>query len=407
MRLAILGSTGSIGRQALDVVRELPGRFEVVALAAGRSARLLAEQATEFRPRVICLTGTGAETGGTGRGHAGSHGEIHDDEDEARAALRRGSWELVRGEAALATLATLPEADVVLVATSGRVAMPATLAAAQAGKDIALANKESLVIAGELVTAAARRSGARLFAVDSEHSALWQCLMGESSRTVRRMILTASGGPFRTWPLERMQTVDVDQALAHPTWRMGPKITIDSATLMNKGLEAIEARWLFDVPIEQIEVVVHPESIIHSLVEFVDGSLKAQLGWPDMKLPIQLALTRGERLPRPDPAVRPFDLASISRLHFERPDTQRFPCLALAVEAGKEGGTAPVVLCAADEVAVEQFLLRRISFMDIPRVVDAALEAHAPERVQSLEHLLEIDARARQTAATICDGMRK
>jgi 1-deoxy-D-xylulose-5-phosphate reductoisomerase len=385
IRVAILGSTGSIGCQALDVVREQPGRFEVVALAAGRSAGTLAAQAAEFRPRVVCLT----SSEGVG----------------VPEPLADGPWSVLWGEHELETLATLPEADVVLVATSGRVALPATLAAVGVGKDVALANKESLVIAGELVTQMAQRTGAHVHPVDSEHSAIWQCLAGETTENVRRLILTASGGPFRTWPLEQMRAVSVEQALAHPTWRMGPKITADSATLMNKGLEAIEARWLFDVDLARIEVVVHPESIVHSLVEFVDGSLKAQLGWPDMKLPIQLALARGERLRRAEPERRPFDLAALGRLHFEPPDLTRFPCLRLAFEAGAAGGTAPAVLCAADEVAVERFLLGAITFMDIPRVVDAALEAHPTEPVESLEQLLDVDTRTRQTAELVCRRM--
>jgi 1-deoxy-D-xylulose-5-phosphate reductoisomerase len=379
-RVAILGSTGSIGRQALDVIREQAERFSVVALAAGRSAELLAEQAAEFRPDVVCLTGGDGAADGVPDG------------------LAAGPWDLLRGERELETLAALPQADVVLVATSGRVAMPATLAAVTAGKDVALANKESLVIAGDLVTRAAARTGAKLLPVDSEHSAIWQCLMGEDAKAIRRLILTASGGPFRTMPAGEMAAVDVERALAHPTWKMGPKITIDSSTLMNKGLEAIEAHRLFDVPLDKVEVVVHPESIVHSLVEFVDGSLKAQLGFPDMKLPIQLALALGERLPRAEPERRPFDLAALGKLHFEPPDMDKFPCLRLAIEAGKEGGTAPAVLCAADEVAVERFLRGEIGFMDIPRVVDAALEAHVPEPVQSIEQLLDVDARARQTA---------
>ncbi|HET7768337.1 MAG TPA: 1-deoxy-D-xylulose-5-phosphate reductoisomerase, partial [Chloroflexota bacterium] len=243
-RVAVLGSTGSIGRQTLDVIREQSERFRVVALAAGSSATLLAEQAAEFHPDVVCLTGA-----------------------ESTDSLKRGPWALLRGEKELETLAALPQADVVLVATSGRVAMPATLAAVTAGKDVALANKESLVIAGELVTKAARESGATLLPVDSEHSAIWQCLLGEDATSVRRLILTASGGPFRQLPAGEMEGVTVEKALAHPTWRMGPKITIDSATLMNKGLEAIEARWLFDVPLDRVEVVVHPSSIVHSLVE--------------------------------------------------------------------------------------------------------------------------------------------
>jgi 1-deoxy-D-xylulose-5-phosphate reductoisomerase len=388
-RLAILGSTGSIGRQALEVVREQPGHFQVVALAAGRSANLLALQAAEFHPEVICLTG-------------GSEADVA---SAAPLELREGNWKLLRGEAELETLAALPQADLVLVATSGRVAMPATLAAVAAGKDVALANKESLVIAGDLVTRLAARTGARLFPVDSEHSAIWQCLLGEAAATIRRLLLTASGGPFRTMPLAEMEQVTVEQAMAHPTWQMGPKITVDSATLMNKGLEAIEARWLFDVELGHVEVVVHPQSIVHSLVEFVDGSLKAQLGWPDMKLPIQLALNKGERLVRTDPVTRPFDLAQLGTLHFEAPDLVRFPCLRLALEAGTAGGTAPAVLSAADEVAVEQFLLRQIAFMDIPRVVETTLAAHLPEPVESLEHLLEVDTRARETASLACRRM--
>jgi 1-deoxy-D-xylulose-5-phosphate reductoisomerase len=392
-RLVVLGSTGSIGRQALDVVREHRERFEVVALAAGRSAQLLAEQAREFGPQVVCLTDP-APGGADG--------------------LRQGPWEYLQGERELATLATLPHADVVLSATSGRVAMPATLAAVAAGKDVALANKESLVIAGALVTETARRTGARLFPVDSEHSAIWQCLYGEhldsegagrAAAAIRRLILTASGGPFRTWTPEQMRTIDVEQALAHPTWRMGPKITVDSATLMNKGLEAIEARWLFDVDLDRVDVVVHPESIVHSLVEFDDGSLKAQLGWPDMKLPIQLAIGRGRRLARQEPERRPFDLAQIGALHFQAPDYERFRCLRLAIDAGKAGGTAPAVLSAADEVAVERFLRGAIGFMDIPRVVDAALEAHVPTRVESLDQLLAVDAEARRTAEVACARM--
>jgi 1-deoxy-D-xylulose-5-phosphate reductoisomerase len=243
--------------------------------------------------------------------------------------------------------------------------------------------------------------------VDSEHSALWQCITGETTTAVRRMILTASGGPFRTWTAVQMGAIDVTAALAHPTWRMGPKITVDSATLMNKGLEAIETHWLFDVPLDRIDIVVHPESIVHSLVEFVDGAIKAQLGWPDMKLPIQLALSGGERLVRTEPDERPFDLGALGRLHFEPPDRPRFPCLGLAIGAGTEGGTAPAVLCAADEVAVEQFLLGRLRFADIARVVDETLERHPAEPVESLAQLLDVDERARHIATLACDRMVK
>ncbi|HEV2122784.1 MAG TPA: 1-deoxy-D-xylulose-5-phosphate reductoisomerase [Chloroflexota bacterium] len=391
-RVAIIGSTGSIGRQALEVAREHPDVFDVVALAAGRSAGLLAEQAAEFQPEVVCLTGANAPDTA---------------DSDARAKLERGSWEFLRGEPALEAVAALPQADVILVASSGRVAMPATLAAVGAGKDVALANKESLVIAGELVTREAARTGARLFPVDSEHSAIWQCLFGEDATSIRRLLLTASGGPFRATPAAEMASITVEQAMAHPTWQMGPKITVDSATLMNKGLEAIEARWLFDVGLDRIEIVVHPRSIVHSLIEFVDGSLKAQLGWPDMKLPIQLALTKGKRLIRHDPFTRPFDLTRLGALQFEAPDMDRFPCLRLAIDAGQQGGTAPAVLSAADEIAVEWFLRGELAFMDIPRVVRAALDAHTPEPVHSLDQLLEVDRRARETAVLACRRMVK
>lgn len=398
-RIVILGSTGSIGHQALDVVRAHPEHFEVVGLAARVSAAALAVQAEEFCPRAICLTQCDASV------------------FDRLFSPHHAAWpRIITGrhpsnslptpkmqEAALVELATLPEADAVLVATPGTVSRPAALAALEAGKDVALANKESLVTAGPLMMAAAARHGARVLPVDSEHSAIWQCLEGEQPETVRRLLLTASGGPFRSWSAGAMVAITAEQALCHPTWRMGPKVTVDSATLMNKGLEAIEAHWLFNVPLERVDVVIHPESIIHSLVEFIDGSLKAQLGWPDMRLPIQYALAYPHRLPAPDSrhSVRPFDLAAIGALHFERPDELRFPCLTLASEAGRRGGTAPAVVVAADEVAVAAFLREEIGFLDIASVVAATLEAHKDAPLVDLSQLQEAEGWARAQAAGV------
>jgi 1-deoxy-D-xylulose-5-phosphate reductoisomerase len=354
-RLAILGSTGSIGRQTLDVVRALPERFRVVALAAGRNRGLLERQLDEFRPDHISLADAGLS---------------------------------------LEEMAVLPEADIVVIATPGTAGMKATLAAARAGKAIALANKESLVAAGELITAEAARSGARLLPVDSEHSAIWQCLNGEPAP--RRLYLTASGGPFRTFTKEQMAAVTPDQALAHPSWTMGPKVTVDSATLLNKGLEVIEARWLFDIPVEAVTVLVHPQSIVHSMVAFADGSIKAQLGYPDMRLPIQYALTWPERVPNAKLPV--LDWSKVAGLTFEAPDTERFPCLRIAIAAGKQGGTAPAVLCAAGEAAVALFLDRRLPFLRMPRLIEAVLEKHTPVTHPSLEDVLAADAWARAYA---------
>ncbi len=394
IRVAIIGSTGSVGRQAIEVVSAHPDVFEVVALAAGRSADLLADQAITTRARVVGITG----------------GDLVDDRhgDRVRAvqdALSRvatGAVHVIGGVGALEAIATLPDIDVVLVATSGRGALPATLAALNVGRDVALANKESLVVAGPLVVEAVRRHGGRIFPVDSEHSALWQCVNGEVPGAIRRLILTASGGPFRTWDADRIAGVTVADALRHPTWQMGPKITIDSATLMNKGLEAIEAHWMFGVAFDRIDVAVHPTSIVHSLVEFIDGSAKAQLGWPDMRLPIQMALTRGARLLRrrdaSDPASRPFSVIDVASLAFEAADMDRFPCLRLALDAGRTGGTAPAILSAADEVAVEAFLNGAIGFGDIARVVAETLDDLEPTFVESLDQLLTIDVSARDSA---------
>jgi 1-deoxy-D-xylulose-5-phosphate reductoisomerase len=372
--LAILGSTGSIGRQTLDVVRAFPDHFRVVALAARENADLLAEQAAEFAPELVALSSE----------DAAAHARL-------RAALPDGT-RLATGAEGLAAVATHPRAEIAVAATSGLIGLGPTLAAIRAGKDIALANKETLVMAGHLVMEAVRRAGVALLPVDSEHSALWQCLRGEQVAEVRRLLLTASGGPLLQLPAERMAEVTVEQALAHPTWRMGPKVTIDSATLMNKGLEVIEAHWLFDVPFERIEVVVHPQSIIHSMVEFVDDSIKLQASLPSMHLPIQDALSYPARLDREQTDLRrPLRWDEVARLDFEAVDMDRFPCLRLAFAAGARGGTAPAVLVGADEQAVKLFLDGMVRLTEIPVLIESALADHAV--------VAEPDVAAIQTAA--------
>jgi len=368
LRLVVLGSTGSIGRQTLDVVRSLPGRFTVIGLAAGANVTLLEEQAREFHPRLIRC----------------------DREGEYLRGRISAAWTTME------EMASHPHADLVVVATVGTTGLAPTLAALRAGKTVALANKEVLVIAGQLITAEANRHKAELRPIDSEHSAIWQCLWGEQPHSVRRIILTASGGPFRDTPPEELDRVTAEQALRHPNWQMGQKITVDSATLLNKGLECIEARWLFDVPLDCIDVLLHRESIVHSLVEFRDGSVKAQLGVPDMRLPIQCALTYPERVP--GTAVPRLDLRHIGALSFGTPDMQRYPCLSLALEAGRRAGTFPAVLCAADEVAIQHFLAGHLRFTDIARVIEDALAAHPGTADPALDDILAADASARACA---------
>ncbi|HLC30513.1 MAG TPA: 1-deoxy-D-xylulose-5-phosphate reductoisomerase [Dehalococcoidia bacterium] len=366
-RLVILGSTGSIGRQTLDILRG-QRRFRVVGLAAGDNLPLLAEQVREFRPLMVSCKG-----------------ESHLDPEPGHPVEYVPMEEMVVSS----------EADLIVVGTVGAAGLFPTLAALKAGKPVALANKEVLVMAGALVKETAARYGGSLLPVDSEHSAIWQCLLGEaeaSQASVKRLILTASGGAFRDRSLEELAQVTPEEALRHPTWSMGPKITVDSATLMNKGFEVIEAHWLFDCPWDKIEVVLHRESIVHSLVEFIDGTLKAQLSLPDMRLPIQYALTYPERWPSPAPAM---DFSIASRLTFEPLDETRYPCLSLAREAGRAGGTCTAVLNAADEVAVASFLAGRISFLDIYPAVADTLEHHQPIYRPCLEELLEADRWAR------------
>ncbi len=370
-RLAILGSTGSIGQQTVDVVRTFPHRFHIVGLTAGENIDLLARQINEFKPRFVYYKNCR--------------------QDQKQDRLADAKYKLL----SLEEIAGHPDVDVVVVATSGKLGLSATLAAIKAGKTVALANKEALVMAGEIITGLANLHGAQILPIDSEHSAIWQCLNNEK-QPAAQLILTGSGGPFRNYSLAQLKKVTVEEALNHPSWRMGRKITIDSATLMNKGLEVIEAHWLFNMPYENINVVIHPESIIHSMVEFRDSSVKAQLSCPDMRLPIQYALAYPDRLS--NPKLPRLDWSSISNLSFEQPDLYKFPCLRLAIEAGEKGGTYPAVLCAADEMAVGLFLAQRIKFVDIAKLIEQALEQHQPITSPSLEEILVADDWARQKA---------
>jgi 1-deoxy-D-xylulose-5-phosphate reductoisomerase len=374
-RVLILGSTGSIGRSALTVVRKLSERLEVVGLAAGRQIDELRAQAEEFRPRAIGL--------------------FRPPSDVSWRQGFPGKTKLYQGAAGLSEMVAETEADLVLVAIVGTAGLGPSLAAIRTGKSLALASKEVLVMAGEIVMAEARARKIPILPVDSEHNAVFQCLGDSPFHQVRRIVLTASGGPFRTWDAQRIASATVEDALDHPTWKMGRKITIDSATLFNKALEMIEAHWLFSAPFSAIDVVVHPQSIVHSLVEFVDGSQLAQLSHSDMCLPIQYAFTYPERLPSP---VRFLDLASVSRLCFEEPDHERFPALRLARRAGEAGGTAPCVLNAANEVAVAAFLERKIPFPAISRCVEAAIDGHKPSAAMDLEVLQRVDEEARVAA---------
>ena len=381
--LAILGSTGSIGCSALAVVDAHAERLRVVGLAAGENVSRFAEQVRRYRP-LIAAMGTSEAI------------------DRLRTATG-GSTTLAAGPEGMIAVATHPAVDIVICASAGTAGLEAVLAAIDAGKTIALANKEVLVMAGALVTEAARRRGVAILPVDSEHNAIQQCLHGRRPEEVRRLILTASGGPFRELSHDALARVDAEAALRHPTWRMGRKITIDSATLMNKGLEVIEARWLFDVPAERIDVLVHPQSIVHSLVELSDGSVIAQLGITDMRLPIQYACSYPERW---DAAWPSLDLTTAAKLEFQQPDVERFPCLKLAYQALRAGGSAPVVLNAANEVAVDAFLEGKLGFTDIPRVIECTMNAHAPEHVSTLQVVRAIDEQARRDARELVSGLK-
>jgi 1-deoxy-D-xylulose-5-phosphate reductoisomerase len=371
-RVVVLGSTGSIGTNTLDVLRHLPGRFEVLGLSAHSSLDLLAEQAREFRARYACVTGPGP---GLQPG------------DVPTACTR------LRGPAGVIQMAQHPDADIVVSAIVGAAGLRGTWAALEAGKTVAVANKETLVMAGPLVMGLAARTGGRLLPVDSEHSAIFQALQGNRVEDVQRLVLTGSGGPFRGRSRAQLESVSVEEALQHPTWRMGRKITVDSATLMNKALELVEARWLFGVPAERLEVIIHPESVIHSFVEYRDGSVIAQLSPPDMRLPIQYALTYPQRLPGP---ARKLDWTALTAWRFERPDHETFPSLQLGYEVARRGGTGGAVLNAANEAAVEAFLGGELPFLDIAAACRATLDSHEFSPAPTLDELIACDRAARQ-----------
>jgi 1-deoxy-D-xylulose-5-phosphate reductoisomerase len=374
--IALLGATGSIGRSTLDVARHLGDRYRITYLTANRNIELLRRQIAQVRPRGVVVM----------------------DEADARTLRSEldGSTEVLSGEEGLLEIVSRADVDLVLSALVGFAGLKPTLRAIDAGKEIALANKETLVVGGALVMARVRARGVRLLPVDSEHSAILQCLQGEERGSIDRLLLTASGGPFLHLDRSAFASITPEQALHHPTWRMGRKITIDSATLMNKGLEVIEAHWLFDIPRERIEVIIHPESIIHSMVEFADGSIKAQLGIPDMRLPIQYALTFPARPPAPHARI---DFAALKQMTFGAPDLEKFRCLELAYQALESGGTAPAVLNAANEAAVELFLEHRLPFAGIPAVIEDALAAHTVVPADSVESLVAADAEARTFVA--------
>lgn len=377
-RVVILGSTGSIGESALKVARELgPDKMQIVGLAAGTRHEELARQAQEFGVKEVCIF------------------------DESRGPELKGllpETNVTTGAEGLLELATLTEADMILVSIVGTAGLLPTLAAIEAGKDLAIASKEILVMAGEIVMTAAREKGVNVLPVDSEHNAIFQCLEGQQGDSVSRLILTASGGPFRTWEKEKLSSVTLSQALKHPTWDMGQKITIDSATMFNKGLEMIEARWLFGVGMEKVDVIVHPQSIVHSMVEYLDGSVLAQLSTTDMCFPIQYAVTWPERCPT---GLEPLDFGKLAKLDFEDVREDAFPAVRLAREAGIAGGALPAVLNAANEVAVEAFVDGRLSFTGIPEVVEETMAALATEPSQTLDEILAVDALARQQTATL------
>ncbi len=378
-RLSILGSTGSIGVNTLDVVRRFKDRFSVVGLAAGQNINLLRQQALEFRPKLVSVSERTLAR-------------------ELARDLKREGIQVVCGDEGLIEVAAHPEADLVLSALVGARGFLPTLRALSIGKDVALANKEALVVAGPIIANEAARSRARLLPVDSEHSAIWQCLEGAKKESVRKLILTASGGPFFRRDLNTFSSITIEEALEHPNWRMGKKITIDSATLMNKGLEMIEAHYLFDEPPDKLDVVIHPQSVVHSMVEFVDGSVIAQLGNADMRLPIQHALTYPERWENDLPSV---NLTTIRTLEFFEPDLKKFPCLQLAYEGLRLGGSMTAVLNAANEVAVENFLMKRIPFTSIPNIVESTMQKHATQTNPSLEDILEADRWSREQATQV------
>ena len=385
--LSILGSTGSVGRQCLEVVEDLRDRFRIVGLSAGSNVAQLAGQIARFQPDVVSV------------------GSVETIPALRDALARLGVMkepEILSGSEGMRVVGTHPAAEMVVSAAVGIVGLDATYKALQSGKNVALANKEVLVAAGELVTEAARHARAEILPVDSEHNAVHQCLRAGQAREVRRLILTGSGGPFLKWPRKKLERATPKQALKHPQWKMGDRITIDSATLMNKGFELIEAHWLFGLAPQQIEVVIHPQSIVHSLIEFVDGSTMAQLAPPDMRIPLQYSLTFPDRLPSNNCGL---DLIELKKLDFRRPDEKKFRCLQLARQAMETGGSLPCVLNAADEVAVEAFLTKRIKFLQIPELIERVLDASTPVPLRSIDDVLDCDKRARIYAETVLARM--
>ena len=375
-KVVLLGSTGSVGTSTCKVAEDLSDEIQLIGLAAGRNVSLLRKQVEQFNPKVVSLSDPDAAS------------ELANEYN--------GSPDVLHGDNGLLRLATLPEADIVLIAIVGIAGLQPSLAAIRAGKDIAVASKEILVMAGETVMSEARKYGVKVLAVDSEHSAIFQCLDGKPPESVRKIWLTASGGPFRETPKEEFAEITVERALKHPSWEMGPKITIDSATLFNKGLEMIEARWLFDLPMDKVRIIVHPQSVIHSMVEFIDGSILAQLSTPDMCLPIQYALTYPHRSASDRVQT---NFAEIGRLDFEEPDTERFPSISHARRAGEEGGTLPAVLNAANEIAVQAFCDGNICFTDITAIVGQTMETHEVVGCPTLREIISADAWARETAS--------
>jgi 1-deoxy-D-xylulose-5-phosphate reductoisomerase len=375
--IALLGSTGSIGVSTLALVREFPDRFKIYGMAAGRNLTLLAKQIMEFGPRCVAI-------------------QREEDVPRLRRLIGKKRVEILFGESGAATVAAAAEVDVVLAAIVGGAGLMPSLKGLLAGKEIALANKEALVMAGEIFVDAAKKKGVRLLPVDSEHSAIFQCLQGNQRADVDKIILTASGGPFLRTPLSDLAKVSVAQALKHPNWKMGQKITIDSATMMNKGLEVIEARWEFDIAPGAIEVVIHPQSVVHSMVRYQDGAIMAQLGIPDMRIPIAYALAFPNRLKG---SWRPLDLTAHGELNFLPVEKKRFPALSLAYDALREGGTMPTVLNAANEIAVEAFLAGRIGFREIHRIINKTMDQHVNRRAREIGEILEIDRWSRQVAA--------
>ncbi len=381
-KVTVLGSTGSIGVSALDVIEKNPGRFRVVALAAGKNIKLLQKQIEKFRPKIVSVTDVSSAV------------KLR---KELTSQIRT---KIVASQEGLLEVASFAGADIVLSAISGAAGLLPTLAAIDAGKDVALANKETMVMAGGIVNEKAKEKRVNILPVDSEHSAVFQCLQGQKQKNIKKIILTASGGPFLNYKKSELKKATLSQALQHPRWKMGKKITIDSASMMNKGLEVIEAKWLFDLDMEQIDILIHPQSVVHSLVEFVDGSLLAQMGIPDMRTPIAYALTYPERIKNSLPLL---DLAKTRNLVFHKPDVKKFPCIRLAYEAGRCGGTMPAVLNAANEIAVEAFLAKKIKFVDLPEIIDKVLSTHKTVKKPALEEILQADKWARMQTKEIIE----